>query len=289
MLLYYKMASNNVIFLEKENTILVSSDPELGAFNISPDGSRFEINLEDPIAVPKEAVNCTVTVEESTVWWTVPNIITGVNDKLYVYGDDNQLVPVPQLFTLTIPQGLYDLNGINTAILTQLEQQGARTNPSPLINLIADNNTQKVIIRFNYTNVYVDFSQPNTFKDILGFEANIYGPFAVVPTNVLADNVAAFNTINYFLISSDLVNKGLRFNNTYAGIITQVLITASPGSQIVSTPFNPSRIQSEELIGAKRTNIRFNLTDDRLRPVNTNGEYFSCRIVIKYMIPYKAR
>lgn len=278
----------SVSFLQKEATLLVSSDPAQGAINRSADGSSFEITLEDPITIPRNAVNCSVTVEESTIWWTVPNVILNTNDKMYIYGDSNALIPVPQLYTITIPQGLYDLTGLNTAIISQLESQGARNNPSPLINLLADSNTQRVVIRFNYANVYVDFTQPQTFREILGFNNAVVGPFAIVPNNVLADNVANFNTINYFLITSDLVRQGLRFNNTYAGVITQVLITASPGSQIVSTPFNPSRIQSEELIGSKRTNIRFNLTDDRLRAVNTNGEYYTCRVVIRYLIPYNS-
>lgn len=278
---------SNTIFLEKEATLLVSSDPQLGAINRSTDGSSFEISLEDAIQIPANAVNCSITVEESTVWWTVPNIITGSNDKFYIFGDSNALIPVPQLYTLTIPQGLYDLTGLNNSLLTQLENVGARMNPSPLINLLADSNTQRVIIRFNYSNVTVNFTLPNTSKDILGFTAVILGPFGIIPTNQLAPNVAAFNTVNYFLIASDLVRQGLRFNNTYAGIITQILITASPGSQIVSTPFNPSKIQSDELIGSKRTNIRFNLTDDKLRAVNTNGEYYTARIVIRYSIPHK--
>jgi hypothetical protein len=172
---------------------------------------------------------------------------------------------------VTIPQGLYDLTGLNTSILTQLENLGSRTNPSPLINLSADSNTQKVNIKYNYNNVYIDFSQANTFREILGFNSQVYGPYIAAPINVLAPNTAAFNQINYFLIGSDLVRQGIRFNNTYAGVIAQVLIDVSPGSQIVSTPFNPSKIQCDELIGSKRSNLRFRLSDDKLRPVNTNG------------------
>jgi hypothetical protein len=185
---------------------------------------------------------------------------------------------------VTIPQGLYDLTGLNTSILTQLENAGARSDPSPLINLTADSNTQKVIIRFNYSNVYVDFTQLQTPRVILGFNSAVYGPYAGAPVNIFADTTAGFNTINYFLLGSDLVRQGIRFNNTYAGVIAQVLIDVSPGSQIVSTPFNPSKIQCDELIGTKRSNLRFRLTDDKLRPVNTNGEFYSARIVIRYQI-----
>jgi hypothetical protein len=272
--------------IKEEVSFIVSSDPEAGAINRNVDGNQFEVQLDEPLSLPKDAVNVNLSVQEATVWWVVPNIIEGVNDKIYIFGDDDQAIPVPQLFTVTVPQGLYSGPELNTAILSGLEQLGARTNPSPLINLGEDSATQRVIIRFNYTNVTVDFTQSDTFRDIIGFDALVYGPFALAPVNELAPNVAAFNQINYFLLTSDLVQKGLRFNNTYSQIISQVLIDVAPGSQIVSRPFNPAKTGAQQLAGSRRTNIRFRLTDDRLRDVNTNGEFFSMRIVITYMRPF---
>ena len=132
----------------------------------------------------------------------------------------------------------------------------------------------------------VDFTQADTPRNILGFDSAVYGPYAGAPLNVLAPNVAQFNQVNYFLIHSDLTNKGIRFNNNYNQTISQVLIDVAPGSQIVSKPFNPAKINVPELAGAKRTNIRMWLTDDENRAVNTNGEYWTCRIVLHYLKPY---
>jgi hypothetical protein len=276
-------------FIPEEISLIVSSDPDAGAINRSQDGSQFEIQLDgEGIQIPKDAINVNVSVEESTVWWVVPNIITGQNDKMYIFGDND--VGGTQLFIITIPQGLYDLSGLNQAILAELEAAGARTldgggNPLSLINLAADDATQKVRLRFNYTNVYVDFQPNDTPREILGFDAEQYGPYLGAPLSILAPNTAAFNQVNYFLIHSDLVNKGIRFNNTYNQTIAQVLINVAPGSQIVSTPFNPARCNGQELAGSKRTNLRFWLTDDKQRPVNTNGEFYTCRIVIHYQKP----
>ena len=58
--------------------MIVSSDPSQGAVNRSPDGSYFEIQLQDGLMLPRDALNINISVEESTVWWVVPNIITGV-------------------------------------------------------------------------------------------------------------------------------------------------------------------------------------------------------------------
>ena len=143
-----------------------------------------------------------MSVEESTVWWVIPNIIEGVNDTFYVFGDDDTLpAPVPKLFTVVIPQGLYDLSGLNQALQAGLEALGARTigaggEPLSLISLTADDATQKVRIRFNYTNSYVDFAPNNTMRDILGYNNIQYGPYPAAPLSILAPTTAAFNQVS---------------------------------------------------------------------------------------------
>ena len=370
----------------EEISMLVSSDPEAGASNRSADGSYFEVQLQDGLTVPKDALNVNISVEEATVWWVVPNITTD-NDKFYVTGPaeatitDKLTLGYPQTaqfsltvvspnvstlviqnlvpsmpvgdfvigdifrpnegvssgilytitgitsdttnyksytvsgnlsgnissseddfsrvraagtitnFVLTISEGLYDLAGLNQALLRELENAGAQIkdnndNPLPLLTLSPDDATQKVEIRFNYSTVSIDFSQPDTCREILGFDSAVYGPYATVPYNLVAPNVAALNQVNYFLIHSDLTNKGIRFNNNYNQTISQVLIDVAPGSQIISKPFNPAKINAPELTGATRTNLRFWITDDKNRRINTNNEYWTCRIVIHYLKPF---
>jgi hypothetical protein len=370
----------------EEISMLVSSDPEAGASNRSDDGSYFEVQLQDGLTVPKDALNVNISVEEATVWWVVPNI-TSDNDKFYVTGPaegtiiDKITLGYPQTaqfsltvvspnvstlviqnlvpsmpvgdfvigdifrpnegvssgilytitgitsdttnyksytvsgnlagnispseddfsrvraagtitnFVLTIDEGLYDLSGLNQALLRELENAGAQIkdsndNPLPLLTLSPDDATQKVEIRFNYSTVSIDFSQQNTCREILGFDSAVYGPYATVPYNLVAPNVAALNQVNYFLIHSDLTNKGIRFNNNYNQTISQVLIDVAPGSQIISKPFNPAKINAPELTGATRTNLRFWITDDKNRRINTNNEYWTARIVIHYLKPF---
>ena len=276
------------MIIPQEISLLVSSDPSQGATNVNPAGNAFEIQLDQAIEIPKEALNVNISVEESTVWWVIPNVITGENDTFYIFGDLQ--AGGTQLFVVQIEQGLYDLTGLNNSLQSGLEALGARTtdinnNPLPLISLAPDDATQKVLLRFNYPNVYVDFQPPNTPREILGFDALQYGPLAGAPENELAPNVASFNQVNYFLIASDLVQKGIRFNNRYNQVITQVLINVAPGSQIISVPFNPAKSDAQDLAGSKRSVLRFRLTDDKLRPVNTNGEYWTARVVIRYLMP----
>ena len=364
------------MFLPEELSFVVSSDPDSGATNRSADGSYFEVQLDDGLQIPKDALNVNVRVEEASIWWVVPNIITGQNDKMYVTGEDAPVITsyntmgfdplntfslttgtvdilqaagaalptgaflvgdtiiietgplaansyiiqtintdtaaqmnytvvpntdsqavgnwtfsrsrpgVANSYIITIPQGLYDLSGLNSAIQRELENAGARIDPDPLLVLTPDDATQKVELRINYDDVSVDFTQPDTPRLILGFNSQVYGTYPSAPIEILAPNIAQFNQVNYFLIHSDLVNKGIRFNNRYNQTISQVLIDVAPGSQIIHKPFNPSKSNAQELAGAKRTNLRFYITDDKQRTVQTNGEYWTCRIVIDYVRPY---
>jgi hypothetical protein len=270
------------VLVPEEIDLIVSSDPANGARNPSADGSTFQILLQDGIKIPSDAKNINVSVEESTVWWVVPNIETGVNDTFYITGpraSDDALTP----YVVVVPQGLYDLTALNQTIQRDLENQGAKTTPDPIITLLPDDATQKAEMRFSYIGTEVDFTPLNTFREILGWGSEIVGPNIIAPTTYLAPNIAQFNQVNYFLVHSDLVSKGIRFNNDYSQTISQVLINVPPGSQIVSTPFNPAKSQAGELAGATRTALRFWLTDDRNRLVNTNGEYWTARVKITYL------
>lgn len=275
-------------FVPHEINLLVSSDPASGASNVSADGSRFEVALDEPITIPPEAVNVTISVEEATVWWVVPNIITGQNDRFYITAP-RALDDALTAYVLIIPQGLYDLSALNQSLARELEIQGAKVDPEPVLELSPDNATQLVELRLRYIGSSVDFTQPDTPRIILGFDSQVIGPTLVAPTVVLADNIAEFNQVNYFLIHSDLVSQGIRFNNQYNQTIAQVLIDVPPGSQIVSNPRNPAKSNASELVGSSRKSVRMWLTDDSQRQINTNGEYWTARIVIKYLIPHMLR
>lgn len=269
------------ILEEHEIPIIITSDVNAGAQNKSADGSTFEIILEDAIDIPAQAKSCIIQVQETTVWWTIPNIITGVNDTFYVEHGGTPYVAV-------IPQGLYDLPGLNEALNRELTDPAVGA-PANLITFLADEPTQKVVIKLNLATTQVDFSvaRTDTFRDLLGFDPQFIpaaGPSGAVDFQQIADNIADFSSIEYFLLHSDLVPRGIRTNNKYDQTIAQILIDVPPGSQIVSRPFNPPKVPAWELIGSIRNRATFWLTDQRGINVNTAGEDFSARVIIKYVV-----
>jgi hypothetical protein len=216
-----------------------------------------------------EFKNLEISVPTSSIWWVIPNINNGVNNAVYV----NYLATD---YVLNIPQGLYDLNGCDEAILRELSAAGLPISP-PLFQLQADTNTQRVLIKFNYAGVTLDFTQPDTPRLIWGFNSVLVGP-SLLGQTVTAPNQAAFNQINYFLIHSDLADQGVRFNGSFNQSIGIAQIVVAPGSLNVYEPQHPATFSQNPF---KKKRMRFWLTDDQNRRVNTNGEFYSFRVVFK--------
>ena len=278
--------NKNIKLVPVEIPIVVSSKPNLGAFNLSTTPGSFDafrVDLETPIRIPKNAKNCTLQVLSSSIWSNEPNVITGVNDTLRVTGPDT--LDVLTVFDIVIPQGSYSVSELNQRIQIELSNAGAKTSPNAIISLTPDEATQKVEIRIFYTGAIVDFTQPNSCWEILGFTPATVLTATFAGESFLAPNPAKFNVINYYLISSSLVSQGLRFNNTYRQIINQTNIDVRPNSLIVSQPFNPSKIECPELVGQVRSNFDIRLLKDDFTSANTRGEYFSVRMSITYLEP----
>jgi hypothetical protein len=259
-----------------EIPIIASSSVNAGAKNVSDIGSSFEIQLDQAIIMPSDIVNCTVQVDEATIWWTIPNIsVTLNNNKFYI---EHLTVD----YVITIPTGLYSVSDLNNTLDREIL---AATGLSGLVDFAPDNATQKVELTINQAGTQIDFTQSDTFRDVVGFNSQLVP--AVVSTGIytqLGDNIAQFNTIDYFLLHSDIVDRGIRVNDKYSQTIAQILIDTEPGSQIVSREFNPPKSDAIGLAGTTIDRIKFWLTDQNNSLVDTNGEIFGCRLIIKYTI-----
>lgn len=257
-----------------EIPLLLNSSTLSGAKNKSVDGSRFDITLDQPIQIPFAARNVTIAMEEAVVWWVMPNIVSGVNSNFEL--DDGVNPP----YSVSVPTGLYNLFQLEASINSLIVSAGGA---SGIFNFLEDTSTQKVVIRINVVGAFVDFTIANSVREILGFASVLVGPFGSAPIDTSGANTAAFNTIEYFLIHTNLVDEGVRVNNQYSQIVGTVLIDESPGNQIKSRPFNPPKSSADTLIGQKQNIIHAWITDQDNNPVNTNGEDWTARLVIRYI------
>ena len=261
-----------------EIPLLVSSDPLAGALNVSDDGSQFEVVSDQPLIIPEESINCELFVSSSQVWNVVPNVILNENDTFYI-----EISAVS--YVINIPQGLYDLNTLEQTIDNGIVSAGG---VSGAFSFLANDPTQQVVIRLNIADVQIDFTQLDTPRELLGFDSQL------VPTPnpsvglefYLADNTAAFNNIDFFLIHSDICEEGIQINNDYNQAICKVVIGDTSPSSLITNEFNvPVKVPCNHLIGAARKSWRVWLTDQNNNRVNTQGEAFSCQIVLSIKLP----
>jgi hypothetical protein len=265
----------------KSVNILASSATVNGAKNKSADGSYFSVYLNDATLIPQNAQNITVEVVKSTIWWVFPNI-QATNNQIYVTGEN--VANVLQSRLITITPGLYDLALLKTSILNQLQNNGFKQSPLPVIDFTSDAATGRVIVKMNYINSKIDFravNVPNPINTILGFDLAEYTTGSA-QFNLTAPNVAKFNTINSLLIKSDLTDVGLSLNGFEDYIVGQVLINVSPGSQLVYEPYNAIQTSAQNLQGRLLRNFYVQLTDESRNPVNTFGEDYTVLFKISW-------
>jgi hypothetical protein len=253
---------------------------------VSDNGSRFQINLlNEPIRIPVTAHNINICVDNASLWWISPNIYESgdkQNNLLYVIAPD--INNINQAVQLAIPQGLYDIDTLSNAINVQLENAGFKFSPDAVLSLEADNATQKTIIRFNYANMQIDFTQPNTLRTILGFDSVILQNLLNVPQNFISPNTALFSVIDSFYINTDFITSGLRVNTRYTSAIAKVNINVAVGFQILYTPINPTQIPCPDLRGINKSSYSVWITDQNFNPVYLTGYPSTIQFKISYDI-----
>jgi hypothetical protein len=255
---------------------IFSSDPANGDQSVSDDGSEFSVVLYNPIGVPDNTKYCTIEVQGANIWNSSPNISASRDNNTFAFfdGTANQVV--------TIPKGLYDLSQLASAIAVQIDNIPANLPSEQLFSFSGDQSTQEVLITFLSENLSIDWGL-TTLRDVLGFRTT--SPTTKPAGQALrADDIAKFNAISSYLIHTDLVQSGIPVNAIDNAVIAKVFIDKAPGSLINYQPNNIPVANAQELIGSKRSSARFFLTDQRDNPVDTNGEFWSFTMVIRYYI-----
>lgn len=263
--------------VQKKATYIFSSDPALGAFNVSADGSSFNVNLQYPISIPRLAKYCTAEIHSASIWYTTPNVSADLANNTFSFFDGANII------TLTVPNGLYNFDQLLQAIILASTNYVLTFPFDQLFLFVPNESTQKVSISFLQPAVYIIWPLLGGMANLFGFIAGTNtGPQP--PTTVLAPNVAQFNLINQYLINSDLVHTGVPINSNSSTVLGVVYIDVPPGELINFQPQNPLIVNADELIAGTRTGFRFTLTNQNGVLLNTNGEFWSFILVLRYFI-----
>lgn len=278
LVIYFTLV-NTMSLIKKSVCLVFNSDPATGSQNLSADLSSFEVTLDDPLSIPSDAKECSGAIVAASIWNSAFNISNSFgNNKLRF----TTSVAPANTYVLTIEDGLYSVSGLNTAISTLLINL---TLPGNLITISGDAATQKSIVNLLTSGDSIDFTYPNSVRTVLGFNsAVITAPSAAY--SFFSNNPAQFNRINSFVIASNLVPAGIPVNARTKGVIGQIGIDAKPGRQVNYSPTNLINFDANDLIGEKRTNLRFALLDQNLRPVES-VDYYSFTLRLQFYLPVR--
>ena len=262
------------VLIPQSLSFFFSSDPENKAQNVSADGSQFTVVLDRPLSLPKNAVNASLSITQSSIWNTSPNISPSFNNNIFRFRASGTY------YTITFPEGLYSLSGFGNFLSIQFANLQL---PSNLFVISGDESTQRTVITFLNAGDLVDFTVANSVREILGFTARVVTA-NIAAYNEYSDGAANFNRVNSYLIRSNIVSQGIPINSIGANIIAQVPINVGPGSQINFQPQHPIPVDCSELIGYGKNVFQFSLCDQNLRATPTASEKWNLVMVINYHI-----
>jgi hypothetical protein len=259
-----------------EIPLLVSSNLSSGAFNVNAGKSKWDVSFPQEIKIPQQARNVTVECSSATIWYTSYNISSALNNNKFYLDVDSDAI-----YTVTINDGLYDLSSLAHSINVGLVNQGLA---SSIITFTGDTSSQKVVINFTVAGLRVDFTGANSCKSIMGFSSAVFPTtYTTGKFSVYGDIVASFNTVDYYILHTDLLIGGISINGKSTSAVARVLITSPPGTQLEFQPNNSIKIAAQHLAGTSISRMHCWITDQSGNaPEFTDSS--SMLIVIKYTI-----
>lgn len=272
------------------NTVswFLSSNPQIGSVETTPNGSLFTVSLQEPFVIPSNASNITCELQQAIVWNSTINVVQGVNDRFYY-----RVAAQPQTFVV-VPEGNYDVHLLSETLSQLVENAPVPVFPGTLQLSLRGAFTD---LTLNYLSSprYIGQVQCGLAQDIcrsLGFLPqilNFTAPLIIgASQSFTSDNAGTLKDgTKSWLLSSSLVAKGIRLNDKYDSVLAKINFNGTPpGSQLVYTPPRPNVIPSDYGPGRKIETVTSYLTDAETGlPVSTNGEFWSYVVIMKFDQP----
>ena len=226
--------------------------------NRSADGSSFEVRLNPPLRIPREAKHTRVYCNQASAVYSFPNVTSAANTlRLRMETMENSLLD----YVLTIPPGLYaGLDDLAAALSSSAVNQGLPANfVGTNLTLAANLATSRVTLTVNdqFVSVVLEPDSTCLLSNMLGFSttqshgglltpqqkgysftprfSSVYNPTGVTPATSriqfewTANGVQ--NTQEVFVPSHMYTTEGFRtaINNELAAGRTNAALPAIPG------------------------------------------------------------
>ena len=170
----------------------------------------------------------------ASIFFTFPNVFSSTSGT-YTQNNILNFTVGATSYTITVPQGIYDINSLSTYVSQSLVNQGLASN---LIVLSGDNPTQLAVVQLNANNVAIQFGT-SSIRTLLGFNAITIGP-GTSGDYYYGNNIANFNILTELLLHNSACtgfrNNASSTTSSISDIISPILINTGVGQQILYDP-----------------------------------------------------
>ena len=258
--------------------------------SISALGSTFTYRFRTPLRIPADAHDCTISLNQASLWYVQPNISAALGNNEMVFGCDE----IDWMFVLTFEDGLYSLVALQATMRAKLIAFSSLLTGDK-ITLVADNAQQKLVFCLRSTEATGQIrtwhsTDAFTMKHFLGFGSNFNVETAYVEGGVsppyfdIGNETAKFNAeLSYFImncsLSSGAYDSDGNFNSTQIAQMFPVNINS--GSQLVHIPYNPVKCPTTAA-GQTISTCTFSVINQHGTLQDMRGGEFSCLVLIDY-------
>ena len=218
--------------------------------------NHFKMDLQDSIDLTDG--NYVIGVSSFNTYNSIFNVTSKNNKIIYFDG-------LMYWKEILLPPGAYEIEQINDEIARQLSLE-----ESPII-LEANTATLHSIIRLS-GGYKVDFTQPNTLGDLLGFDSVILSE----PYNYSKNKVNIID-IHRLHLCCDSIIGSLR-NGSPSNILFSIVLNEPPGAKIVR---EPNLILYKHIYKQKLDSLEFWLEDDEGNLIDNHGETIAFTLHMK--------
>lgn len=229
--------------------------------------------LPAPLLIPEEAKNIKVALLFGTVWHTVRNVDTGVNDTLTVE-IPNELKAYAS-YVITVPGGQYSLGSLSVAINRGLAEFNF---PVGTLTLGGDDASQRITFQSTVAGTRVKFGA-RSMKDLLGQPLGQTIELTRANYEYFCSDTARINAINSYIFRCNLAQPGLLVGGRLDNYLFMKPITVSPNYQQSIEVSRPMFVDAQWLAGQEITYVDAQLLDENRAAVNTREKWnFSLEI-----------
>lgn len=195
-------------------------------------------------------------------FYTIPNIVEGVNNEFYYNSENKNGKLLYGNKKISLPTGSYELQAIENYLQERLEPN--------YISIKPNHSSLKCVIK---SDAPIDFTKPNTIRDILGFKSKI------IPagTRVESDSTINIMKTNGIFIDCN-ITQGSYDNGKMSHYIHHFFPMVAPGWKIVECPehviYLPINVR-------KITNITLKIVDEEGNLLDFRGETITIGLHLK--------